>query len=88
MSLSAIWSREPVAVVNAVRLVMLAAMTFGLHLTNIQLGASMLALESVLTIFTRAQVASPSTLEAMTPATLAAAQSAPDPVKETVRKLP
>lgn len=88
MNLSSIWSREPVAIVNAVRLVALAGMTFGLHLTNTQLAASMLALESVLTLFTRSQVTSPSTLQAMTPTTLTEAQNAPQPVKDTVRKLP
>lgn len=49
-------SREPVAVVNAVRLVLLAGITFGLHLTEAQIVASMLALEAVLTLFTRSKV--------------------------------
>lgn len=49
-------NREPVAVVNAVRLCVLAAVTFGLDFTDVQLGASMLALEAVLTLFTRARV--------------------------------
>ena len=48
--------REPVALVNAVRLVLLAAITFGLSLTDAQLVASMAALEAVLTLFTRQQV--------------------------------
>lgn len=48
--------REPVAIVNAVRLVLLAAVTFGLSLTDAQLVASMAALEAVLTLFTRRQV--------------------------------
>lgn len=47
---------EPVAVVNAVRLVLLAAITFGADLSNVQLVASMAALEAVLTVFTRKQV--------------------------------
>ena len=47
---------EPVAVVNAIRLVALAAMAFGLHLSEVQLVATMTALESVLTLFTRSQV--------------------------------
>lgn len=50
------WQREPVAIVNAVRLVLLAAITFGLSLTDAQLVASMAALEAVLTLFTRQQV--------------------------------
>ncbi|MFZ5875165.1 MAG: hypothetical protein ACOYXU_02035, partial [Nitrospirota bacterium] len=48
--------REPIAVVNAVRLVLLAAIAFGLHLTDVQLVASMAALEAVLTLFTRSRV--------------------------------
>lgn len=50
------FSREPVAIVNAVRLSLLAAITFGLSLTDAQLVASMAALEAVLTLFTRRQV--------------------------------
>ena len=52
-----LWQNEPVAIVNAVRLVCLAAVTFGLHLTPEQIVAAMAALEAVLTLFTRAQVA-------------------------------
>lgn len=48
--------REPVAIVNAVRLSLLAAITFGLHLTDVQLVASMAALEAVLTLLARSQV--------------------------------
>lgn len=51
-----LFTPEPVAVVNAVRLVLLAAITFGLHLTDAQLVASMAALEAVLTLFTRRRV--------------------------------
>ena len=47
---------EPVAIVNAIRLVALAAIAFGLTLTDVQLVASMAALESVLTLFQRSQV--------------------------------
>ena len=47
---------EPVAVVNAIRLVVLAAMAFGLHLSEVQLVATMTALEAVLTLLTRSQV--------------------------------
>jgi hypothetical protein len=48
--------REPVAIVNVLRLIALAAITFGSHFTNTQVIASMAALEAVLTLFTRAQV--------------------------------
>lgn len=57
-----LWNSEPVAIVNAVRLVALAAMSFGLKLTNTELVASMAALEAVLTLFTRSQV-TPTTKE-------------------------
>jgi hypothetical protein len=79
---------EPVAIVNAVRLVALAAMTFGLQLTTVQLVSSMTALEALLTLVTRAQVTSPATLAAMEPRDLDAAQKTPAPVKDVVEKLP
>jgi len=79
---------EPVAIVNAVRLVALAAMTFGLNLTNTQLVSSMAALEAVLTLFTRSQVTSAASLEAMQPKDLARAQATPQPVQDVVKKLP
>ena len=61
---------------------------FGFHLTDIELGASMLALEAVLTLFTRSKTTSPDTLQSLTPATLKVAQDAAQPVKDTIRKLP
>lgn len=51
-----ILNREPVAIVNAVRLVLLAVVAFGLDLTNTQIVTSMVALEAVLTLFTRSKV--------------------------------
>lgn len=48
--------REPVAIVNAIRLCMLAAVSFGLALTDTQLISIMAALEAVLTLLTRSQV--------------------------------
>lgn len=48
--------REPVAIVNAVRLAILAAITFGLAVTDVQLIATMAALEAALTLFSRQQV--------------------------------
>jgi hypothetical protein len=51
-----ILNREPVAIVNAVRLVLLAAVTFGLDLSDTQIVTAMVALEAVLTLFTRSQV--------------------------------
>lgn len=49
-------SREPIAIANAVRLCLLAGVTFGLHLSDVQLVASMAALEAVLTVFARSRV--------------------------------
>ena len=82
------FDKEPVAIVNAVRLVCLAAMAFGLTLTAAQLLASMTALEAVLTLFTRSQVTSSATLGAMKPKDLDAAQRTSEPVKDIVEKLP
>lgn len=49
--------RDPVDIVNAVRLVLLAAIAFGLHLSDAQLVASMVALEAVLKVVTPRVVA-------------------------------
>lgn len=81
-------NREPVAIVNVFRLGLLAAGTFGFHLTDAQLLASMTLLEGVLTLFTRAQVTSASSLEEMKPKDLAQAQATSEPVKSVVQKLP
>lgn len=51
-----IWNREPVAVVNAVRLVILAGVSFGLDLEPGQIVAVMGALEAVLTLVARSAV--------------------------------
>ena len=74
------FNAEPVALINAFRLVCLAGITFGLHLTMTQLTASALALEAVLTLFTRSKVMSQNTLQSLTPSTLAAAQDASVPM--------
>lgn len=81
-------NHEPVAIVNAVRLCLLAGMAFGLKLTIPQLVSSMIALEAVLTLFTRSQVTSADTLQAMQPKDLAKAQATSEPVKDVVKKLP
>lgn len=86
--MNSLWSKEPVAIVNAVRLIALAAMTFGLQLTATQLLASMTALEAVLTLFTRSQVISPNSLQNLAPQTLADAQDTTKPVADVVKKLP
>ena len=50
------FKKEPVALVNAIRLVLLAAISFGFTLTDVQLLASMAALEAVLTLVQRSRV--------------------------------
>ncbi len=82
------FNREPVLIVNVVRLGLLAAGTFGFHLTEAQLVASMALLEGILTLFTRSQVTSAATLETMQPRDLAKAQATSEPVKDIVQKLP
>jgi hypothetical protein len=47
---------EPVAIINCTRLLVLAAMSFGLKLSGNQLLASMAAAEAVLTLWTRSRV--------------------------------
>jgi hypothetical protein len=47
---------EPVAFGAAIRMVLVAAMSFGLTLTDAQLVASMAAVEAVLGLFTRQSV--------------------------------
>lgn len=51
-----IFGKEPVAIANAIRLCVLAAITFGLDVTDVQLIAGMAALEAVLTLFARQAV--------------------------------
>ena len=51
---------EPVAFGAVVRALLLAAMTFGLHLTRVQLTASMVAVEAILAFATR-QASTPNT---------------------------
>lgn len=58
-----IFNREPIVIVNAVRLVVLAAVSFGLDLTEGQIVATMVALEAVLTLFSRSQVVPVDTVE-------------------------
>ncbi len=56
------FGREPVAIATAIRLILLAAMAFGLNLTDVQLVASMAAIEAVLTLVTRSQVSPEATV--------------------------
>ncbi len=63
MNLKNVFQQEPVVIVNAVRLCALAGMAFGLTLTPVQLLAAMAALESILTLFTRANVHTESSVQ-------------------------
>lgn len=47
---------EPTAIVGAIRLVLIAAVAFGLDLTDAQLVATLAALEGVLTLVLRSKV--------------------------------
>lgn len=51
-----ILNREPVAILNAVRLLILCAVSFGLDFTEAQIVGVMAALEAVLTVITRQSV--------------------------------
>jgi uncharacterized membrane protein len=55
---------EPVAVIAVLRMIILAAMAFGLNWTTEQVTAVMLAVEAVLGLLTRSKVTSNNTLEA------------------------
>ena len=53
---SRLWDNEPVAIVNAIRLTVLAGSVFGLQLTETQIVALMASLEAWFTLFARRQV--------------------------------
>lgn len=67
--------KEPTLFAGAVRAVILCAVAFGLRLTPEQIGATMLAVEAVLTLLNRAVVTPTSqpTLALGTPVTIAGA---------------
>lgn len=50
------WGREPVAVMAAIRAVLVAAMSFGLDLSDEQFVTVMVAVEAVLAMVTRGKV--------------------------------
>lgn len=64
MSLKNIWMAEPVAIGVAIRALILCGMAFGLHVTVEQLAAVMVAVESVLALFTRGSVNTKATTDA------------------------
>ena len=56
MKIKEIHKQEPVTTIATLRLVLLAGMTFGLKLNTMQLTSSMIALEALLTWYTRNKV--------------------------------
>lgn len=50
------FGREPVAIAGAIRAIILCAVAFGLQWTPEQIGATMLAVEAVLTLIIRSRV--------------------------------
>lgn len=56
------WGREPVAIAAAIRAVILAAVLFGLDMTQEQIAGTMLAVEAILALITRQAVTSPATI--------------------------
>ncbi len=56
------WHVEPVMIGAAVRAIILASTSFGLHWSSEQIASTMLAVEAVLAVFTRGSVTSPSTI--------------------------
>lgn len=69
-----LFQAEPVAICNAIRLVALAGMTFGLHLSMPQLVASLAALEAVLTLLARSNVHTQGSVDAQVSAVSSANQ--------------
>ncbi len=83
-----LWNAEPVAIVALINAVLALVMAFGVTVTPAQTAAVLGVVNALLAILVRSRVTSPQTLQEMTPKTLADAQNATQPVKETVRKLP
>ncbi len=86
--MSSWWTKEPAMILAVLNAGLALGMGFGLKVSPHQLALISAFVSSVLGLITRSQVTSPAALQALTPATLAAAQKAPEPVKDTIRKLP
>lgn len=83
-----LWNAEPTLILAVVQAGLALGMAFGLNISAQQMALILTFSGAVLALVNRSQVTSPQTLSDMTPKTLAAAQDASDPVKQTVRKLP
>lgn len=86
--MTSLWNREPTLILAVVSAGLALGMGFGLKITPQQMGLIMAFAAAVLGLINRSQVTSPSSLQNLTPSTLAAAQDAAEPVKQTIRKLP
>lgn len=86
--MSNLWKAEPTMILSVVSAGIALAIGFGAHISTQQMGFIMAFVAAVLGLINRSQVTSPASLDAMTPATLNAAQSTLQPVKDVVRKLP
>ncbi len=86
--MASLWKAEPTMILAVLSSGLALGMGFGLTITTQQMGLIMAFATTVVGLINRSQVTSPASLQAMTPATLAAAQQAPEPVKDTVKKLP
>lgn len=83
-----LWKAEPTMILAVVQAGLALGMAFGLHITVQQMALILTFTGAVLALINRSQVTSPGTLQMLTPATLAAAQDAAQPVKDAIRKLP
>jgi hypothetical protein len=86
--MSNLWKAEPTMILAVVQAGLALGMGFGLHISAQQMALILTFTGTVLALVNRSQVTSPQTLQDMSPKTLAAAQDASQPVKDTVRKLP
>ncbi len=86
--MNSIWKAEPTMILAVVSAGIALAIGFGAHITTQQMGLIMAFVAAVLGLINRSQVTSPAALQNMTPATLATAQDAAQPVKDVVKKLP
>lgn len=86
--MNSIWKAEPTMILAVVSAGLALGMGFGVNITPQQMGLIMAFAAAVLGLINRSQVTSPATLQTMTPGTLAAAQDAAQPVKDTIKKLP
>lgn len=86
--MNSLWKAEPTMILAVISAGIALAIGFGAHITTQQMGLLMAFSAAVLGLINRSQVVSPATLQSMTPATLATAQDAAQPVKDTIKKLP